>query len=100
MFTRRVTDRICQHINIQEGFKENACSLGQSLWVGDKVFDDLDEIMQPMAAHTRDLLGFKYYQDTQGPNEKAEEIRGKEESFKNTLCVECFQGKYCNYSIV
>ncbi|GAB6026482.1 hypothetical protein CHUAL_012908 [Chamberlinius hualienensis] len=68
--TWKVTDGIYHHIDVREEGKENAFSLGQSLWIGDDEFEDLDEIIarhvQPMAATARDILNYKYYRDTQG----------------------------------
>ena len=61
---------IHQHIDIIEKKKINAFSLGQSLWIKDEEFEDLDEIIArhitPMGSNARDLLNFKYYKDTQG----------------------------------
>eukprot|EP00096_Caligus_rogercresseyi_P013174 TRINITY_DN584_c0_g1_i1.p1 TRINITY_DN584_c0_g1~~TRINITY_DN584_c0_g1_i1.p1 ORF type:complete len:1752 (-),score=659.27 TRINITY_DN584_c0_g1_i1:156-5411(-) len=68
--TWKVTDGIYEHIDVREEGKLNAFSLGQSLWIGSEEFEDLDEIIarhiNPMAAHARDLLNFKYYRDTEG----------------------------------
>jgi len=63
---------------VLEKNKINAFSLGQSLWIGNEEFEDLDEIIarhiNPMASHARDLLNFKYYSDSQGgKREVAEE---------------------------
>ncbi|KAJ4440072.1 hypothetical protein ANN_08204, partial [Periplaneta americana] len=84
--TWKVTDGVYQHIDVREEGKENAFSLGQSLWIGNEEFEDLDEIIaryvNPMAAHARDLLSFKYYRDTEGLKDKAEEVL-KEEKKKN-----------------
>ncbi|VDI00276.1 transcription elongation factor SPT6 [Mytilus galloprovincialis] len=61
----KIADDIIQHIDIKEEGKENAFSLGSSLWIGGEEFEDLDEILarfiQPMAAYARDILNFKYY---------------------------------------
>ncbi|TRY62957.1 hypothetical protein TCAL_10880 [Tigriopus californicus] len=77
--TWKVGDDIYQHIDVREEGKDNAFSLGRSLWIGNEEFEDLDEIIarhvNPMAAHARDILTFKYYKDTDGgKREKAEEI--------------------------
>ncbi|XP_041765514.1 transcription elongation factor SPT6 [Anopheles merus] len=77
--TWKVTDGIYQHIDVREEGKENVFSLGQSLWIGNDEFEDLDEIIArhitPMATYVRDLLNYKYYRDTDGGSkEKAEEI--------------------------
>lgn len=83
--TWKVTDSIYQHVDILEKNKKNAFSLGQSLWIGKEEFEDLEEIISryiyPMAACARDLLNYKYYQDTEGgKREKAEEIIREEKS--------------------
>ena len=49
------------------------------MWIGNEEFEDLDEIIarhiNPMAAHSRDILNFKYCKDTQGgKRDVAEEI--------------------------
>merc|ERR1719187_3032039 len=70
----KVTDEppIIAHIDVKEENKENDFSLGQSLWIGDEAFEDLDEIIarhvQPMAAFSRDMLNHKYYKDSEGGN--------------------------------
>ena len=62
--TWKVSDDIYQHVDVREEGKENAFSLGQSLWIGDEEFEDLDEIVaryiNPMAAHARDIISFRY----------------------------------------
>lgn len=83
----KVTNDVYQHIDIREEGKENVFSLGQSLWIGNEEFEDLDEIIAryitPMAAYVRDLLNYKYYKDTGGGmKDKAEEIL-KDEKSKN-----------------
>ncbi|XP_072099804.1 transcription elongation factor SPT6 [Mobula birostris] len=80
--TWKVTDGIYQHIDVREEGKENAFSLGQSLWINNEEFEDLDEItaryVQPMASFARDLLYHKYYQDCNGGDrKKMEEILSK-----------------------
>lgn len=82
-----MADGIYQHVDVREEGKENAFSLGQSLWIGNEEFEDLDEIIaryvNPMAAHARDLFSFRYYKDTEGGlKDKAEEFL-KEEKKKN-----------------
>ncbi|XP_078047458.1 transcription elongation factor SPT6 isoform X1 [Augochlora pura] len=77
--TWKVTDDVYQHIDVREEGKENAFSLGQSLWIGNEEFEDLDEIIarhvNPMAAYASELLDFKYYKLTvEGIKDKAEEI--------------------------
>ncbi|RUS83311.1 hypothetical protein EGW08_008933 [Elysia chlorotica] len=68
--TWKVTDGILQHIDIREEGKENAFSLGRSLWIAGEEFEDLDEIIaryiQPIAATVRDIMAFKYYKDSEG----------------------------------
>lgn len=83
----KVTSDVYQHIDIREEGKENVFSLGQSLWIGNEEYEDLDEIIAryitPMAAYVRDLLNYKYYKDTGGGmKDKAEEIL-KDEKLKN-----------------
>lgn len=92
--TWKVTDDILQHIDVREEGKENAFSLGQSLWIGNEEFEDLDEIIarhiNPMAAHARDILSFKNYRDTEGgKKEKAEEFL-REEKKKNPSKIHYF----------
>ena len=77
--TWKVHDNIYHHIDVKEEGKINSFSLGQSLWIGNEEFEDLDEIIarhiNPMAAHARDILNFKYCKDTQGgKREVTEEI--------------------------
>lgn len=77
--TWKVTDEVYQHIDVREEGKENAFSLGQSLWIGNEEFEDLDEIIarhvNPMAAYASELLDFKYYKATvEGIKDKAEDI--------------------------
>ncbi|XP_063383869.1 transcription elongation factor SPT6 [Cydia fagiglandana] len=84
--TWKVADGICQHIDVREEGKENAFSLGRSLWIQGSEFEDLDEIIAryvtPMAGHARDLISYKYYKPLGGMRDKAEEIL-KEEKAKN-----------------
>lgn len=84
--TWKVTDGIYQHVDVREEGKENAFSLGHTLWINTEEFEDLDEItaryIQPMAAFARDLLGHKYFQDCNGGDRKKMEellIRSKKE---------------------
>uniref|UniRef100_A0A8C5G0Y5 Transcription elongation factor spt6 n=1 Tax=Gouania willdenowi TaxID=441366 RepID=A0A8C5G0Y5_GOUWI len=77
--TWKVADGIYQHVDVREEGKENAFSLGHTLWINNEEFEDLDEItaryIQPMASFARDLLGHKYFQDCSGGvKEKMEEI--------------------------
>lgn len=91
----QVADGIYQHVDVREEGKENAFSLGHTLWINNEVrthsgfcfqtvvaatgrvcfnslqeFEDLDEItarfIQPMASFARDLLGHKYFQECNG----------------------------------
>ncbi|KAK6637223.1 hypothetical protein RUM44_007637 [Polyplax serrata] len=92
--TWKVTEDILQHIDVREEGKENAFSLGQSLWIGNEEFEDLDEIIarhiNPMASHARDILSFKNYRDTEGGRkEKAEEML-REEKKKNPSKIHYF----------
>ncbi|XP_076825036.1 transcription elongation factor SPT6-like [Clavelina lepadiformis] len=76
--TWKVADSVCAHIDIKEEKKENAFSLGKSLWIGNEEFEDLDEIMaryiQPMAANARDLVSHKNYRDVSGKKEVLEDL--------------------------
>ena len=84
--TWKVTwDGIHQHIDVVEKNKINAFSLGQSLWIGNEEFEDLDEIIarhiNPMASHARDLLNYKHYKDTEGgKREVAEKMLKQQKS--------------------
>lgn len=92
--TWKVTSGIYQHIDVREEGKENAFSLGQSLWIGNEEFEDLDEIIarhvNPMAACARELLTYKYYRDTGGGlKDKMEELL-KEEKTKDQKKIHYF----------
>jgi len=95
----KVTDKIYQHIDVREEGKENAFSLGSSLWIGSEEFEDLDEIIarhiNPMASHTRDVLAYKYYKDF-GPEEmkKAEAYLFKEKQANATKIPYIFHPSY------
>lgn len=99
--TWKVCDDIYQHIDIREEGKENAFSLGSSLWIGNDEFEDLDEIIArhvtPMAAYARDLLGYKYYRDSSGGmKDKMEELL-KDEKRKNPNKIHYFISASKNY---
>lgn len=99
--TWKVCGDIYQHIDVREEGKENAFSLGQSLWIGSEEFEDLDEIIArhvtPMAAYARDLLGYKYYRDSSGGmKDKMEELL-KEEKKKNANKIHYFLSAAKNY---
>ncbi|XP_051536488.1 transcription elongation factor SPT6 isoform X2 [Myxocyprinus asiaticus] len=72
--TWKVADGIYQHVDVREEGKENAFSLGHTLWINNEEFEDLDEItarfIQPMAAFARDLLGHKYFHECNGGDRK------------------------------
>lgn len=77
--TWKITDDIFQHIDIKEEDKPNSFSLGQRLYIGNRQFDDLDEIIanyiNPMAANVAEILEFKYYKpEVLGLKDKADEI--------------------------
>ena len=85
--TWKVTDKVCQHIDIREQDKLNDFSLGRKLWIGDEEFEDLDEIIarhiSPIAANVRQILEYKYYKESlMGDREKSAELL-KEEKNKN-----------------
>ncbi|CAD7091358.1 unnamed protein product [Hermetia illucens] len=99
--TWKVCKDIYQHIDVREEGKENAFSLGQSLWIGNEEFEDLDEIIArhvtPMAAHARDLLSYKYYRDADGGmKDKMEELL-KEEKKKDPKKIHYFVSASKNY---
>ncbi|XP_063703465.1 transcription elongation factor SPT6-like [Culicoides brevitarsis] len=99
--TWKVADDVYQHIDVREEGKENAFSLGRSLWIGSEEFEDLDEIIarhiNPMAGYARDLLSYKYYLDTQGGmKDKAEEAL-REEKRKNPNKIHYFISVSKNY---
>nr|XP_014354517.1 PREDICTED: transcription elongation factor SPT6 isoform X2 [Latimeria chalumnae] len=88
--TWKVAEGIYQHVDIREEGKENAFSLGSTLWISNEEFEDLDEIIarfvQPMASFARDLLGHKYYQDcNNGERKKMEELLIKTKKEKPTF---------------
>ncbi len=63
--TWKVSDGICQHVDVLEQGKERPFSLGKSLFIGEEEYEDLDEIIarhvQPMAANVREITSHKYY---------------------------------------
>ncbi|KAI7796472.1 transcription elongation factor SPT6 isoform X1 [Triplophysa rosa] len=84
--TWKVADGIYQHVDVREEGKENAFSLGHTLWINNEEFEDLDEItaryVQPMAAFARDLLSHKYFLECNGGERKKMEellVRSKKE---------------------
>ncbi|KAJ8396463.1 hypothetical protein AAFF_G00017690 [Aldrovandia affinis] len=88
--TWKVADGIYQHVDVREEGKENAFSLGHTLWINNEEFEDLDEItaryVQPMAAFARDLLSHKYFQDcNSGDRKKMEELLLKTKKEKPTF---------------
>ncbi|KAI1903238.1 hypothetical protein AGOR_G00025160 [Albula goreensis] len=88
--TWKVADGIYQHVDVREEGKENAFSLGHTLWINNEEFEDLDEItaryVQPMAAFARDLLSHKYFQDCNGGDrKKMEELLVKTKKEKPTF---------------
>ncbi|XP_045599264.1 transcription elongation factor SPT6 [Procambarus clarkii] len=89
--TWKVTEGICQHIDVLEQDKQNDFSLGQKLWIGNEEFEDLDEIIaryiSPMASNVRQILEYKYYKESiMGNKEKAAELL-KEEKKKNPKTI-------------
>ncbi|XP_041097249.1 transcription elongation factor SPT6 isoform X2 [Polyodon spathula] len=84
--TWKVGEGIYQHVDVREEGKENAFSLGHTLWINNEEFEDLDEItaryVQPMASFARDLLNHKYFHDCNGGERKKMEellIKAKKE---------------------
>ncbi|XP_037932436.1 transcription elongation factor SPT6 [Teleopsis dalmanni] len=99
--TWKVTTDIYQHIDVREEGKENAYSLGQSLWIGNEEFEDLDEIIarhvNPMAACARELLNYKYYRNAGGGlKDNMEEIL-REEKKKDSKKIHYFFSATKNY---
>lgn len=81
--TWKVADDIYQHIDVREEGKENAFCLGQTLWIGNDEFEDLEEIITrhvtPMAGFASELLCHKYYRHAEGGvPAKLEELLHKE----------------------
>nr|CAI9709538.1 unnamed protein product [Rangifer tarandus platyrhynchus] len=72
--TRKVSDGIYQHVDVREEGKENAFSLGATLWISSEEFEDLNEIVacyvEPTASFAWDLLNHKYYQDCSSRDHK------------------------------
>ncbi|KAL7976080.1 hypothetical protein Chor_009758, partial [Crotalus horridus] len=88
--TWKVCDNIYQHVDVREEGKENAFSLGATLWINTEEFEDLDEIVaryvQPMASFARDLLSHKYYHECNGGDRKRlEELLIKTKKEKPTF---------------
>lgn len=103
--TWKVTNGVCQHIDVKEQDKRNDFSLGQKLWIGNEEFEDLDEILArhvaPMAANVRQILDYKYYKESfMGSKEKAAEFLKEEKKNhpKNIpyafSCVKNLPGKF------
>ncbi|XP_046863856.1 transcription elongation factor SPT6-like [Xenia sp. Carnegie-2017] len=92
--TWKVDEGIYQHIDIKEQGKENAFSLGKSLWIENEEFEDLDEIIarhiQPMASFARDILSHKYYKDTEGGSINTMQEVLKAEKTKNPKRIPYF----------
>ncbi|XP_067032168.1 transcription elongation factor SPT6-like [Acropora muricata] len=76
--TWKVDEGVYQHVDVREEGKENAFSLGRSLWIDSEEFEDLDEIIarhvQPMASFAREILNHKNYRAVDGNKTKLEEI--------------------------
>ncbi|XP_031559934.1 transcription elongation factor SPT6-like [Actinia tenebrosa] len=77
--TWKVEQGIYQHIDVREEGKENAFSLGRSLWIENEEFEDLDEIIarhiQPMASLAREVVTHKYHRPADGGSKpKLEEL--------------------------
>uniref|UniRef100_A0A8C4RZF9 SPT6 homolog, histone chaperone and transcription elongation factor n=1 Tax=Erpetoichthys calabaricus TaxID=27687 RepID=A0A8C4RZF9_ERPCA len=88
--TWKVADGIYQHVDVREEGKENAFSLGHTLWINNEEFEDLDEItaryVQPMASFARDLLSHKYFNECNGGDKKKmEELLIKTKKEKPTF---------------
>ncbi|XP_020627478.1 transcription elongation factor SPT6-like [Orbicella faveolata] len=76
--TWKVDEGVYQHVDVREEGKENAFSLGRSLWIDSEEFEDLDEIIarhvQPMASFAREILNHKNYRAVDGVKSKLEEV--------------------------
>jgi len=76
--TWKVDEGVYQHVDVREEGKENAFSLGRSLWIDSEEFEDLDEIIarhvQPMASFAREILNHKNYRAVDGSKAKLEEV--------------------------
>ncbi|CAH3024911.1 unnamed protein product [Porites evermanni] len=76
--TWKVDEGVYQHVDVREEGKENAFSLGRSLWIDSEEFEDLDEIIarfiQPMASFVREVLNHKNYRAVDGVKAKLEEL--------------------------
>ncbi|XP_069471429.1 transcription elongation factor SPT6 [Ambystoma mexicanum] len=88
--TWKINEGIYQHVDVREEGKENAFSLGSTLWINTEEFEDLDEIIaryiQPMASFARDLVTHKYYHDCNGGDrKKLEELLMKTKKEKPTF---------------
>jgi transcription elongation factor SPT6 len=92
--TWKVHKGIIQHVDIQEKGKENAFSLGKQLIVNGEPYEDLDEILarfvQPMAAHARDLISFRYFRNAEGGKRDVMEEYLKEERKNNDKKIHYF----------
>lgn len=71
----KVTDHICQVVEIREEHKEHAYSIGKSLWIGSQQFEDLNDIhhnyVDPMASYARDVIGCSQYRELRTVDESA-----------------------------
>ncbi|XP_064619005.1 transcription elongation factor SPT6-like [Lineus longissimus] len=92
--TWKVTDGISQHIDVLEEGKENAFSLGKTLIVNNEEFEDLDEIIaryiQPMAAHARDIINYKYFVESASGEKDEMDRMCKEEKKAGTHKIPYF----------
>ncbi|PVD31669.1 hypothetical protein C0Q70_07087 [Pomacea canaliculata] len=80
--TWKVCDGILQHIDVKEEKKENAFSLGKSLYIGEEEFEDLDEIIarhiQPMAATVREIMSYRYFREIDGKRDVLDKMLTEE----------------------
>jgi transcription elongation factor SPT6 len=84
--TWKVYDGITQHVDIEEKDKDNAYSLGKTLFIGRESYEDLDEILaryvNPMACFAIEIKQFKYFQHAQGGKREVLESLLQEEKKK------------------
>jgi len=68
--TWKVADGILQDIEVLEKQKANPFNPGQSFWIGDNKYGDIDEIIAhvitPMAFLAKQILDFKYFDFANG----------------------------------
>ncbi|TNM85155.1 hypothetical protein fugu_009333 [Takifugu bimaculatus] len=93
--TWKVADGIYQHVDVKEEGKENAFSLGHTLWINTEEFEDLDEItaryIQPMAVFRPGSAGTQVLSGVQRGEQRedggaAGQDEAREAHFHSLLC--------------